>query len=274
MTEDVKFIIDTMLFSFSRCNYSCLYEFYLHYIMCNDGIASFFGQFGTYCHLILQRYAEGTLSLFELAPYYEDHFDEEVWMDAPFTKGGDLKESYFYRGLEFFENLTPFLDSYDVLGVEKEVRFQIDDHDFVGYIDLLLREKATGRIIIWDWKSGSLKLLKNGEVSKSKKEQEHLLEFKRQLYLYSIPIIEEYGHVDALHWGLFKDGNNLEVPWLKDEYEEAITWASSQIRNLYNTEEWLPKDDAGEKDYYCRNICGQRENCEYCHTESWKEYEW
>lgn len=262
-----NFVLDTMTWSFSRCNYTCLYEFDLHYIECNDVTDSFFGQFGTFCHLILQKYADGELDLFELAQYYEDHFDEEVWMDAPFTKGGDLKESYFYKGLEFFENLTPFLDEYEVLGVEKEIHFQIDGHDFVGYIDLLLRENETGRIIIWDWKSGSIKLLKNGEVSKAKKEQEHFLEFKRQLYLYSIPILEEYGRVDALHWGLFKDGNNLEVPWNLEEFEASKSWAKNQIDNLYNREVWPPKDGAGDKDYYCRNLCGQRENCEYCTPE-------
>ena len=266
-----NFIIDTMRLSFSRCNYSCLYEFYLHYIECNEGTDSFFGQYGTFCHLILQKYAEGELGLFELASYYEDHFDEEVWMDAPYIKGGDLKENYFYKGLEFFENLEPFLDNYEVLGVEKEIHFTVGGHNFIGFIDLLLREKDTQRIVIWDWKSGSLKLLKNGKVSGAKKEQEHFMEFKRQLYLYSIPIIEEYGHVDALHWGLFKDGNNIEIPWDKKEFEEAVSWVEKQIQNLYDRDEWPPKDDASDKDYYCRNICGQRENCEYCQPESEEE---
>ena len=272
--DEINFILDTMTWSFSRCNYGCLYEFWLHYIECNIGIDSFFGQFGTYSHSILEMYAKGELSLFELALYYEEHFDEEVWMDAPYTKGGDLKESYFYKGLDFFENLTPFLDKYEVLGVEKEIHFQIAGHDFVGYIDLLLRNKDTDEIIIWDWKSGSIKLLKSGEVSKSQKEQEHFLEFKRQLYLYSIPVIEEYGHVDRLHWGLFKDGNNIEIPWDANEYDDARAWAWSQIVHLYNRNEWPPKDGASDKDYYCANLCGQRENCEYCQPESEGEYEW
>ena len=267
-----NFIIDTMVFSFSRINYSCLYEFYLHYVQCNAGSESFFGQFGTFCHLILEKYAKEDLDLFELSPYYEEHFDEEVWMDAPYIKGGDLKENYFYKGLEFFENLEPFLDEYEVLGVEKEVHFEIDGHDFVGYIDLLLKRKATGEIIIWDWKSGSLKLLKNGQVSGAKKEQEHFLEFKRQLYLYAIPIIEEYGRVDALHWGLFKDGTNLEIKFDKEEFEAAVEWATNQIRNLYDRDDWPPKEDAGDKDYYCRNLCGQRENCDYCKPEPMEEW--
>lgn len=270
--SDYNFILDTMTWSFSRLNYTCPYEFKLHYIDCHTGIENYFSQYGTLCHKVLEKYANGELSLFELAPYYEEHFDEEVWMDAPYIKGGDLKENYFYKGLDFFSNLEPFLEAYDILGVEKEVRFQIDGRDIVGYIDLLLREKETGRIIIWDWKSGSLKLLKNGKVSNAQKEQEHFAEFKRQLYLYSIPVIEEYGKVDALHWGLFKDGNNIEIPWDEKELEETIDWVRERIAKLYAEEEWLPKDGACDKDYYCRYLCGQREICEYCQPEGEEEF--
>ena len=277
ITNDEKsynnFLLDTMTWSFSRVNYSCLYEFYLHYIQCNSSENSFFSQFGTYAHQILEKYAKGELSLFDLAPYYEKHFDEEVWMDAPYIKNGDLKENYFYKGLEYFENLQPFLEKYEVLGIEKEVRFNVGGHDFVGYIDLLLRDKETGKITILDHKSGSVKLLKNGTVSKSQKEQEHFLEFKRQLYLYSIPIIEEYGRVDYLCWNLFKDGNILTIPWNETEYDEAQEWAWSQIQKLYNRNEWPEKENA-DKDYYCRNLCGQREICEYCKQNEEMEVEW
>ena len=269
-----NFLIDTMTFSFSRINYSCLYEFYLHYIQCNSSENSFFSQYGTFAHKILERYANGELGLFDLAGYYEDHFDEEVWMDAPYIKNGDLKENYFYKGLEYFENLQPFLEKYNVLGIEKEVRFKVGDHDFVGYIDLLLRDKETGEITILDHKSGSVKLLKNGTVSKSQKEQEHFLEFKRQLYLYSLPILEEYGRVDYLCWNLFKDGNILTIPWNKKEFAETIVWAGEQINSLYDVEEWSPKSEASDKDYYCRNLCGQREICEYNKPEEEREVEW
>ena len=263
--NNYSFILDTMTWSFSRLNYTCLYEFYLHYIECNKGIESFFGLFGTFCHKLLQMYADGDLSLFELAPYYEEHFDEEVWMDAPYIKGGDLKENYFYKGLEFFENLQPFLDDYEILGVEKEVRFQIDGRDMVGYIDLLLREKETGRIIITDHKSASIKFLKSGKISKS--DLPHFEEFKRQLYLYAIPVLKEYGRVDELRWNMFKDQKWISIPFDEKELEQAIEWARKQIESLYAEEEWLPKDGASDKDYYCHNLCGQRENCEYCQPE-------
>lgn len=267
--SDYDFILDTMTWSFSRLNYTCLHEFFLHYIECNKGEDSFFGQYGTFCHKVLEKYANGELSLFELALYYEKHFDEEVWMDAPYIKNGDLKENYFYKGLEYFENLQPFLDEYEILGVEKEVRFKIDGRDMVGYIDLLLREKETGRIIIEDHKSATLKFLKSGKISKT--DLPHFEEFKRQLYLYAIPVLEEYGRVDELRWNMFKDQRIISIPFDQTEFEAAINWADGQIKKLYAEEEWLPKEGASNKDYYCRNICGQREVCEHCQPESEEE---
>ena len=257
------FLLDTMEFSFSRVNYTCLYEFYLHYIKCNKGTDSFYGVLGAFCHSILEQYAHGKLDVFELAKYYEDNFDEIVNIDAPYNKYKDLKEDSYYKCLEYFQNIQPLPDKYEVLGIEKEVHFEIDERPFVGYIDLLLRDKETGEIIIVDHKSGSIKLTKNGQVSKSKKEQEHLLEFKRQLYLYSIPVIEEYGKVDKLCWNLFKDGNVLVIQWDAKEFESAKQWAESQIKNLYDRDDWPPLIDA-DKNFYCYNLCGQREICEYC----------
>lgn len=263
--SDYSFILDTMTWSFSRLNYTCLHEFKLHYIDCNIGVESFYALFGSFCHKLLEMYERGELSLFELSQYYEEHFDEEVYLDAPYNKSKDIKEDYFYKGLDYFDNIDLILDTYEILGVEKEVRFQVGGHDMIGYIDLLLREKETGRIIAVDHKSASIKILKSGKISKS--DLEHFEEFKRQLYLYAIPVIEEYGHVDELRWNMFKDRQWISIPFDKEEFHKAIDWADQQIKNLYQEEEWGPKEGSDGWDYYCRYLCGQRENCEYNQTE-------
>ena len=140
---------------------------------------------------------------------YEDEFNEVIVHDAPPNQYTDIRQAYFDKGLAFFDNIDLQLEKYDVLGVEKEVRFQLGGKDFIGFIDLLLRDKATGQITILDHKSASLKFKKNGEVSKT--DFQHFLEFKRQLYLYSIPVIEEYGKVDFLEWNLFKDQKSIRI---------------------------------------------------------------
>ena len=261
MEDELDFLLDTMTWSFSRLNsfYNCPYEWKLRYIDCNKSENGFFGEYGSLIHKILEKYEKGELSLFELNDYYEEHFSESVPHDAPPNKYVDIKQSYYEKGLDYFNNIDLDLDKYEVLGVEKEVRFQITGKDFVGYIDLLLKEKETGKIIILDHKSASIKTLKNGKVSKS--DQEHVREFIRQLCLYAIPIIEEYGHVDELWWNLFKDRNWLKMPFKKEDYDEAIQWAKDTLALIENEREWLPNNSSS---YYCSYLCGQRNHaCEY-----------
>lgn len=251
-----KFIIDGMLWSFSRLNsfYTCPHEWYEKYIMCQYGENGFFGEFGSCCHTVLEKYAKGEIAVFELSEEYEKEFEKTVVHDAPYNKYSDIKQSYFDKGLDYFDNIDLDLENYEVLGVEKEVRFKIDDKDFIGFIDLLLREKKTGKIIILDHKSASIKFLKSGKVSK--KDQDHVREFIRQLQLYSVAVLGEYGRVDELWWNLFKDRNWLKIQWTQEDHEEAIQWAKDTIKLIENEIEYPSNPDY----YYCYNLCSQRLN--------------
>ena len=257
MDECYDFIIDSMLWSFSRLNsfYNCPFEWKRKYIDCEYGENGFFGEFGSHCHELLEGYAKGEISIFEISQLYEDGFNERVVHDAPPNKFVDIRQSYFDKGLEYFNNIDLDLDNYEILGVEKEVRFQLDGKDFIGYIDLLLKEKETGKIIILDHKSASIKILKSGKVSKS--DQEHVREFIRQLCLYAIAVIEEYGRVDELWWNLFKDRNWLKLQWTQEDQDEAVQWAKDTIKLIENEKEWPCNPDF----YYCNYLCSQRNNC-------------
>jgi len=206
----------------------------------------------------LEGYAKGELSLFEISQYYEDNFWEEVSEDAPPNKYVNIKQSYYEKGLDYLDNIDLILEDYEILGVEKEVRFKIGNYEVLGYIDLLLRDKKSGEIIILDHKSASLKFKKNGDISKT--DLQHFLEFKRQLYLYSMPVIEEYGKVNFLEWNMFKDRKHIKIAWCKEEFEEAIKWAKETVEMIEQEKAWLPNPDY----YYCSYLCGQRKNaCEY-----------
>lgn len=121
LIEDTSFIIDTFVWSFSRLNsfYNCPYEFYLHYIECNPSESGFFGEYGGLIHKILEKYAKGELSLFELNQYYEDHFNESIPHDAPPNKYVNIRQSYYDKGMDYFDNIDLDLEAYDILGVEK-----------------------------------------------------------------------------------------------------------------------------------------------------------
>lgn len=259
--NEYSFIINTMCWSFSRLSsyHQCPYGFKLKYVQCNEGEPNFFAQYGSLMHTILEKYEKGELSLFDISQYYIDNFCEVVTCDAPPNKYVDIKQSYYDKGLDYLDNIDLILDNYEILGIEKEVKFNIGGYEMIGYIDLLLKDKETGDIIVLDHKSGSVKFKKNGEICSS--EKEHVLGFKRQLYLYSIAVIEEYGvKPKYLRWNLFKDRNWLTYEFNDDEFEEAKKWAENTVKSIENETAWLPNPS----EYFCHNICDMRNcACEY-----------
>lgn len=249
-----------MRWSFSRLNsyYNCPYAWHMQYIECQKGEDNFYSQYGKFMHEILEKYAKGNLSIFEISQYYEENFDEAVSMGASYNKYVDIKQSYYNKGLDYLNNIDLILENYTILGVEKEVKFKIKDYEMVGFIDLLLKDK-NDNIIVLDHKSASIKFLKNGNVSKG--NIEHVEEFKRQLYLYSIAIKNEYGvFPKLLQWNLFKDRNWMSIDFNEDDYNKAIQWAEDTILQIEKEELWLPKSDY----FYCHNLCSFRNAaCEY-----------
>ncbi len=262
MNED-RFIIDTMVWSYSRLSlfHQCPYGWYLKYFECTKGEPNFFGQFGSLMHKILEMYEKEELSLFEISAYYEENFDDYVTCEAPSNKFVDIRQMYYERGLAYLDNIDLVLDQYEILGIEKEVRFNIGGYEMVGYIDLLLRDKVTKEIIIVDHKSANVKFRKNGELSKSKKEMEHILGFKRQLYLYAIAVIAEYKQKPTqLWWNLFSNRKWLKIKFDDKEFEDAKSWAEQTVKAIEQETTWFPNPDR----YYCWNICDMRNcACEY-----------
>lgn len=261
ISSEDRFVIDTMVWSFSRLSsyHQCPYGFYLKYVQCTEGEPNFFGQYGSFIHKILEMYAKGELSLFEISPYYEEHFWENVTCDAPPNKYVDIRQSYYDKGLDYLDNIDLMLDKYEILGIEKEVKFVIGGYEMLGYIDLLLRDKETGDITVLDHKSASIKFCKNGRVSK--KDEEHIQSFKRQLYLYSKAIIEEYGvEPKYLSWNLFKEQKWYTIDFDKAEYDEAVQWAEDTVKMIESDTTWRPNPSS----YFCWHICDMRNcACEY-----------
>lgn len=250
-----------MKWSFSRLNSfdnGCHYEWYKHYIECEPSKNGFFGAYGSFCHSILEKYAKGELPVFEISQYYEEHFAEEVPYDAPPNKYIDIKQDYYENGLEYFDNIDLPIDEYEIIGVEKQVEFNIECYPFVGFIDLLLRDKD-GKLIVVDHKSSKIKMLQSGKISKS--DQKHFLEFQRQLYLYSIPLISEYGEgcIKELRWNMFRNRQWIKIPFSNEGFKEAQIWALDTIKRITDEIEWKPKPDY----WFCNYLCGQSDCCEY-----------
>ena len=258
--EQIQEKIKNMVWSFSRVNGAdkCRYAWYRQYVEEDRGAPNAYAQFGTICHKTLEKYLKGELDIFTVSQYYQDHYKDYVTCNFPPNKYVDLGEKAYLGGKEYFDNINFDFDRYEILGVEKELNFQVGKYPFHGFADAIYRDRETGEMILRDHKSSSFKYLKNGNVSS--KDREHFKEFRYQEYLYSIPLIEEYGKVDYLSWNMIRDQREIKIPFDEKEFKEAQEWCVKTIEDLEQEMLWLPDTSSS---YWCNTICSNRGTCPY-----------
>ena len=130
-----------------------------------------------------------------------------------------------------------WLNNYEILGVEKQVDFEIAGYNFIGFIDLLLRDKRDNRIVVLDNKSSEYPFRKDGKVKARSKDI--FEKYKKQMYLYSYAVEQEYGELPKeITWNHFKDGLFATIPFAENEYHESIGWAVNLIKAIEQEEDY------------------------------------
>lgn len=255
------------IYSFSRLSSfdECKYCYYLNYVMPKDqrppNEDNAFNLYGSFVHELLEKFSKGELASWDLLDKYVDEFDIQVNKEFPPNAFADLHDSYYNDGYAFLEGFEGFDDEYETLGVEQPFVVDFGDFKLRGFIDLILRDKKTGGIVVLDWKSKS--------KFASKKEQS---EYARQPYLYSKYIYETYGvWPEKLRFYMFRKDTIVDIPFSMAGYEEAVTWARTQVQKIESKikddDGWPYRDDIREKDgqlnFFCNFICGYRNSCQY-----------
>ena len=245
------FVLDSMRWSYSSANAfsTCPRMFYLTYLEGHDRLPNAFAEWGSFGHSILEKYYKGELALFDLSSYYADHYKENVETFFPPSRNNVMPTSYYNAGLVYFDTFEDPYYKDEILGVEQKFQKNIGGHDFVGIIDLIVKDKDTGNIFIVDHKS------------KSKfKSQEELHNYLRQLYLYSLYINETY-EIDPskLIFNMFRAQTTEEIPFDKIEQTAAVDWFNKTVDSVYREEDF----PANPSDYFCNYICSVRNQCEH-----------
>ena len=252
--KEVNFFVDDFTFSFSRLNLyeTCPYAFYLQYIKELQGQPNFFSQFGTLCHSIIEDYAKDKIAIFEMVDLYKNKFNEVITEEAPPNKFKDLKQSYYEEGFRYFSEFSGWDNDYEILGVEEEFEFFVDKYKFAGIIDLILKHKKEGFLIIEDHKT------------KSRLDNEEKEKYMKQLYLYSIPIKDKYGEYPKyLRFNMIRYRNTITEEFNIKKLEETKQWVINQINKIKQETEWKPLSSP----YFCRFVCSFRNICEYIPQE-------
>ena len=250
--------LDKMVWSFSRIHLweQCPYAFYLQYIEGVKGIDNFWAENGKAVHLTLEKFFKDELTLEEMPHFYIERFDNI----CNYASQNSMTNT-FNVCIDFLcEFDFSFFDDYEILGVEKECRFTIGKYPFRGIIDLLLRNKHTNEIIVFDHKSSPYPFKKDGK-SVLKNCQENFESYKHQMYLYCKQVIEEYGEEpEQITWLHFKDSKLATIPFNRDEYNETLKWVENTIKKIYRDKRFLPNQSF----MMCGRLCDFREgDCDY-----------
>jgi hypothetical protein len=252
-----------MTYSFSRLETfeRCPYAFYLRYIKEVDCADSFFAQYGSFHHKIMEKYLKGELLLFELSSYYKENFDDEITSPAMPIKNGDLRDNYYYDGLNYYNNFSGLNDT--ILGVENDrYTFDVDKYKFNGVIDV----ETDNKII--DHKTKSKQHVSRPAKNTSKDYIQLIdgryVEFKNfiQLLLYCIPYKQRHGkYPEFLALNMLRINDWYEIKFDEALLDKAIAWVVNIIETICNTTDFPKGNDVG--DLWCNEVCSTRYDCPY-----------
>ncbi len=245
-----NFIIDDFTWSYSRVNSynTCPRMFFLQYIESVSQNGNFFADWGLYIHSLLEQYYKKELAIYELVGQYENGYEESITHQAPPNKYVDLSVSYYNTGKEYFENFEDKYEDHKILGVEDEIKIDIDGRKFTGYIDLNTLSTDDGIYVI---DNKSKKSFKN-------KKEEH--DYLRQLYLYSIHIFDKYGEYPTkLIFNMVRGNVDIINPFCKSELDNSKKWFHDEINKIYNENDFLAKPNK----FFCDWLCSVGKHCEH-----------
>lgn len=222
-----------------------------------------FAQWGTFMHSLYERFYRGTIDFFDVCEEYDDKYHTQITLAFPKNRWTDLNKKYYEAGLNALESFVDLPEDMELVGTEIKVQLKIDGISFVGFIDMVLRNKNTQEIIIVDHKSKS--------KFTSKREQK---EYARQLYLYSLAVKEQYGRYPSkLVFNMFRAGSIVEIDFNESDLQEAVDWFTDLVGFIFMETSWKDKieieynkkhldlGDFKKQDFFCNELCSMREYC-------------
>lgn len=250
----IDFVINSNEFVWSYSNLklfeTCKYSWFLKYIKATTQYPQFFSDYGKFNHKIFQKFNEKILKKEELVPYFLSSLKENIIGVAP---SNSLYIKYLSEAIRFLENISI---EQNIVGVEKQLSFSIDEYQFTSFIDLITEEDDG--LIITDYKSRILKP-KSNRLKPTKSDIE-LDEFLKQLYMYAIAIIQNYKRPPKfLRFSCFRNNSVIEEEFDVSKMENTILWAKDIISKIKAEKNFKP-----DIDYFkCRYICSFSKECEY-----------
>lgn len=173
-------LLNNMTWSFSRLHAweQCPYAFYLKYIEERDGESNYYAANGKCMHEVFESIFTDKISVEQCTQFYSDNYD----LICDKTKQSIMDNTY-EKCMDYLCNIDDFDNKkYEILGVEVKLEFKIGKYDFVGYADLVVKNKENGEVILIDHKQATHFMKKDGTPLKN--QLENFLAYRHQMYIY------------------------------------------------------------------------------------------
>lgn len=260
-TENYSFILDNITYSYSSVSTfsTCPYAFKLTYIDVLSREPNFYSDYGTLVHTCFEKYFLGEVDYYDLPQYFLDNFDKFVVTSPPDFPPG-MREKYMEAGIKFFSEFSFNKEEYDIINVESKLDFSLNEEIvFTARPDLVLKNKQTGKTILYDYKSSSV--FKTNKYGVETRDDKKINEYYRQMFLYTYALRITKGiKIDEITLWFTRPDKQVTIPWTKAKENSAIEWATREINKIKSAVDF-PYDNSSQ--YFCQNLCGVRSHCIY-----------
>ena len=254
-------MLENFSFSYSSANTyeSCPQQFKLLYLDRVPRVNNFYSDFGSFVHLVAEKYFKGELEIWDMLSYYEDNYYEQVKTSPPSFLENSTS-TYYESGRLFFENFNFDRNEYEIIITEGFLKGTEQGINFVIKPDLIFRNKSTEDVVILDFKTSEI-IKKNKKTGKETTDKEKLNGYKKQMNLY-IYFIHSLTGLPINKCKLWFVRSNTTYEWDYDQYEgiETLEWFISTAKKAQQETEWIANNS---NQFMCNVLCSARESCKF-----------
>lgn len=244
-----------------ECGHKHLIEKYLKLAISPTSIHLIFGNA---IHSSIEVGVRDKLNIEGRISHFKEYFIKEMMDKMMGTKDYHSLEDFTKQGENILRLLSTekILEKYDLVGVEMSLYEKLfENFHFKGFIDLILKDKKTGRILIIDWKTSG----EEWDVQKKKKNKVFMAQMRLYKYFYSrkcnVPIDEIDCKYAVLNRLINKKCPELgygkiqmvEIFSTDEDIMEAVSMVAETLKNIHIKKEFLKAKFAGSKSdcFFC-----------------------
>ena len=257
MNDFYKMVTDNMVYSFSSVSSfkTCPLMFKLTYINSEDRGKNWYADFGLLMHEVLEKYFKGELDIMELSTFYEENYSKLVTSPPPPYPAG-IAVRYYEDGLEFLNNFDFQKDNYNIISIEDEIKTTFNDIKLVVKPDLVLQEKSTGDVILFDYKTSN-------PFKDDKPDKKKIKDYVNQTYLYSYFINHTKDiKISKIKLWFVRINKWYEFDYNEEEAGNVVNWFYDGILNI-RFEENFDHCDTVKGKFFCQNLCSVSSQCPF-----------